>query len=99
MGGRRDPVVVAQVGPFFKGWYAAYAKLEQVTRRACRSVKVGTIPALLSTFENYRVRCAPGAIMSFWGITSFSLEDSVVGQAAFSGAPTDDAIQYMCGAM
>jgi hypothetical protein len=98
-GARRDSKVVECVGPYFKGWHRAYEKLEKRAVKACRAVQVKDIPALRVTFENYNERCAADLHISFWGISSFSLDDRVASREMFSGKPEDAAIHYVCSQM
>jgi Cys-rich protein (TIGR01571 family) len=92
---RRDNKIAQTAGPIFTRIYRAMEKLPKVTLAASRAVIVGEIPALRATFDNYKTRCAPGKSMSFWGFSSFSLQNSP-GSSYFAGAPDQEAIIYTC---
>ena len=89
---RRDPLVKSSVGPYFRLLYQGLEKLPQKSLKAGRGVLVRNIPILRNCFNSPP---APGAVISFWGISSFSLEDGVASQ--FGGGAGEEAIYYSCG--
>ena len=89
---RRDPLVQSKVGPFFRLLYQGLEKLPQKVVQAGRGVLVYDIPVLRNCFNSPPL---VGSEISFWGVSSFSVEDSVA--SGFGGAAGDDAIFYTCG--
>ena len=89
---RRDPLVKSSVGPYFRLLYQGLEKLPQKSLKAGRGVLVRNIPVLQNCFNSPP---SPGAVISFWGISSFSLEDGVATQ--FGGGAGEEAIYYSCG--
>lgn len=89
---RRDPVVKSAVGPFFRLVYVGLEKLPQIPQQAARGVLVGEISCLRNCFDNPP---RAGDTLSFWGISSFSVDDTIAGR--FAGRDGDDAILYSCG--
>ena len=89
---RRDPLVKSSVGPYFRLLYQGLEKLPQKSLKAGRGVLVRNIPVLQNCFNSPP---PTGATISFWGISSFSLEDGVASQ--FGGGAEDKAIYYSCG--
>ena len=88
---RDDDDVKSSVGPFFQLVYRGLEKLPRRTIQAGRGVKVGDIPVLRSCFDSPPL---PGETLSFWGVSSFSKEDSVMVTFA-EGA--GDGILFKCG--
>ena len=89
---RRDPLVQSKVGPFFRLLYQGLEKLPQKVVKAGRGVLVYDIPVLRNCFNSPPL---VGSEISFWGVSSFSVEDSVA--SGFGGAAGEDAIFYTCG--
>ena len=89
---RRDPLVKSKVGPFFRLLYQGLEKLPQKVVKAGRGVLVYDIPVLRNCFNSPPL---VGSEISFWGVSSFSVEDSVA--SGFGGAAGEDAIFYTCG--
>ena len=89
---RRDPLVQSKVGPFFRLLYQGLEKLPQKVVQAGRGVLVYDIPVLRKCFNSPPL---VGSEISFWGVSSFSAEDSVA--SGFGGAAGEDAIFYTCG--
>ena len=89
---RRDPLVKSSVGPFFRLLYQGLEKLPQKTVEAGRGVLVRSFPVLQKCFNSPP---SVGASISFWGVSSFSMEDNVASQ--FGGGIGEEAIFYSCG--
>ena len=89
---RRDPVVKSCVGPFFRLLYQGLEKLPKKTVEAGRGVLVHDIEVLQNCFNSPP---SVGATISFWGVSSFSLEDNVA--SGFGGGAGEKAIFYVCG--
>ena len=88
---RRDPLMKSKVGPFFRLLYQGLKKLPKKVVKAGRGVLVAH-PVLRNCFNSPPL---VGAEISFWGVSSFSVEDSVA--SGFGGAAGEDAIFYTCG--
>ena len=97
MADRRDADVTRALGPFFVLLYRALEKLEPVTIKATRGVRVEGVPALAETFRDSDTRCAPGKELNFWGFASFSTKDNIAGSPTFFGASGAAGIVYTCG--
>ena len=80
------------MGPFFRLLYQGLEKLPQKTVEAGRGVLVREIEVLKNCFNSPP---SAGDILSFWGVSSFSIQDSVVNK--FAGGAEKDAIFYLCG--
>ena len=89
---RRDPDVKSKVGPFFRLLYQGLEKLPLKVVKAGRGVLVRNIPVLRNCFNSPPL---VGSEISFWGVSSFSVEDSVASK--FGGGAEEDAIFYTCG--
>ena len=89
---RRDPLVKSCVGPFFRLLYQGLEKLPPKTVEAGRGVLVRDIAVLRNCFDSPP---SAGASISFWGVSSFSLEDNVASE--FGGGAGDEGILYSCG--
>ena len=89
---RRD-AMRDSIGPFFRLLYRALEKLPKKTIEAGRGVLVRDIAKLRSCFD-----CPPscGTTLSFWGVSSFTVEDSVANDFA---PGEEDGILYKCGSL
>jgi ribA/ribD-fused uncharacterized protein len=96
---RTAPMVRHHIGPYFAMLFRAMAKLPRTTERATRGVKVHDAPALCRSFDNYLTEFAAGTSLTFWGLSSFSLEDSVATNSVFAGTATQRSIIYTCAAV
>ena len=81
------------IGPFFRLLYRALEKLPKKMREAGRGVLVKDIAKLRSCFDDPP---SSGTTLSFWGVSSFSGEDSVAND--FTGGEKD-GILYKCGSL
>ena len=79
------------IGPFFRLLYRALEKLPKKTIEAGRGNLVMDIAKLRSCFDD-PPSC--GTTLSFWGVSSFSVDDSVVN--AFCTREGEDGILYSC---
>ena len=83
-----ETLLLSHLGPFFRLFYQGLKKLPQKTLEAGRGVLVSGIPVLENCFNSPP---SVGGTLSFWGVSSFSVEDCVANQYA-----EEDAILYLC---
>ena len=81
------------IGPFFQLLYRALEKLPKKTIEARRGAYVRDIAKLRSCFDDPP---SPGTTLSFWGVSSFTVGDSVVNDFIKG---EEDRILYSCGSL
>jgi hypothetical protein len=91
---RRDPEVIAKVGPAFTLLFRAMEKLPRVRKNASRAVIVNDIPSLVKLYDNYK---SLNPQLCFWGFSSFTTNDAVMN--AFLGVAGAKGLVYSCPAL
>ena len=99
IGDRRDPAVEKHVGPYARLYIDALMHCPIASRTATRSMKVQEIPSLVRMFANPTVHCKAGAPINFWGLSSFTVNDAVLGDKAYAGDAKAQTIIYKCDAL